>query len=111
MDSCGKASSIPYGATFPALQAARERQQAAEFKQVYAKRAGIEGTLSQGARAFGLRRCRYVGETKTRLQHVMIACALNLVRVLAWSQEQPQEQTRRSRFAALAPASLAVAGR
>jgi hypothetical protein len=46
---------------------------------------------------------------KTHLQHLMIACALNLARLFAWSQGQPLEQTRRSRFAALAPASLAVA--
>ena len=32
------------------LQAARHRQTTAEFKEQYAARAGIEGTLSQGAR-------------------------------------------------------------
>ena len=92
------------------LDMARARQQTPKFKAVYAKRAGIQGTLSQGVRAFGLRRSRYIGEAKTRLQHLMIACALNLVRLFAWSEERPREQTRRSRFAALAPASLAVAG-
>jgi transposase len=51
--------------TFAALQKARERQQTPGFKEVYAKRAGIEGTLSQGVRAFGLRRSRSVGEAKT----------------------------------------------
>src|SRR5215469_16201089 len=91
------------------LEKARTRQHTPEFRALYAKRAGIEGTLSQTVRAFGLRRSRYIGEAKTRLQHLMIACALNLVRLFAWSQGQPLEQTRRSRFAALAPASLAVA--
>jgi transposase len=90
---------------------ARTRQHTAEFKAVYAKRAGIEGTLSQSVRAFGLRRSRYIGEAKTHLQHLMIACALNLARLFAWSQGQPLEPTRRSRFAALAPASLAVASK
>jgi transposase len=97
--------------TFAALQTTRQRQQTPEFKEVYAKRAGIEGTLSQGVRAFGLRRSRYVGEAKTRLQHLMIASALNIVRLFAWSEDQPREQTRTSRFAALAPLPLAAAGR
>lgn len=97
--------------TFIALQRARQRQQTPEFKEVYAKRAGIEGTLSQGTRAFGLRRSRYVGEAKTRLQHLMIACALNIARLFAWSEERPREPTRRSCLAALAPLPrAAVAG-
>jgi transposase len=95
--------------TFTALQVARERQQTSGFKEVYAKRAGIEGTLSQGVRAFGLRHSRYVGEAKTRLQHLMIGVALNVVRLFAWSEQRPREQTRRSRFAALAPSPLATA--
>lgn len=89
--------------TFTALQTARQRQQTPNFKEMYAKRAGIEGTLSQGVRAFGLRRSRYIGEEKTRLQHLMIAVAFNVVRLFAWSQERPREPTRTSRFAALAP--------
>jgi transposase len=98
---------------FTALQRARQRQQTPGFKEVYAKRAGMEGTLSQGARVFGVRRSRYVGEAKTRLQHLLIASALNIVRLVAWSEERPEERpreaTRRSCFAALAPAPLAAA--
>jgi transposase len=94
---------------FMALQRARQRQQTPGFKEVYAKRAGIEGTLSQGVRAFELRRSRYVGEAKTRLQHLLIASALNIVRLFAWSVERPREPTRRSCFAALAPLPLAAA--
>ena len=44
-----------------ALQAARRQQETAERKAEYAVRARVEGTLSQGVRGFGLRRCRYVG--------------------------------------------------
>jgi transposase len=95
--------------TYTKLTEARMRQQTPAFKEEYGKRAGIEGTLSQGVRAFELRRCRYVGEAKTRLQHLMIAVALNVVRLFAWSQQRPREQTRRSRFAALAPSPLATA--
>jgi transposase len=93
--------------TFTALQKARQRQQTPAFKEVYAKRAGIEGTLSQGVRAFGLRRSRYIGEAKTRLQHFMIASAFNIVRLFAWSEERPREQARTSRFATLAPLPVA----
>ena len=66
-------------------------------------RAGVEGTLSQGVRAFGLRRTRYRGLEKTHLQHVAIAAAINIDRIVAWLEERPRATTRTSRFAALAP--------
>ena len=87
-----------------AIQAARARQQTTEFKQQYAKRAGVEGTISQGVRRSDLRRARYIGLAKTRLQHLLMAVALNLVRVVAWLREQPRAPTRTSRFAAFARA-------
>ena len=73
-----------------------------EGRKLYAKRAGIEGTLSQGVRAFGLRRSRYVGLAKTHLQQVATAAAMNLERLGAWFVDRPRAQTRVSRFAALA---------
>jgi transposase len=62
-----------------AIQAARQRQETAEFTAQYARRAGIEGTQSQAIRRGGVRRCRDIGHAKTRLQHVLTATALNLV--------------------------------
>jgi transposase len=88
-----------------AMQAARQRQTTAAFKAEYAARAGIAGTLSQGMRVCGLRRARYVGLPKTRLQQVITAVALNVVRIVAWLDEIPRAKTRCSRFAALALAS------
>ena len=85
------------------LQSARQRQHTATFRQEYAVRAGIEGTLSQGIRAFDLRHTRYIGLAKTRLHQVLVAVALNLVRLFAWFSETPQAGTRTSPFAALAP--------
>ncbi|SRR6266852_2048947 len=85
-----------------AIQAARLRQHTPEFKKRYAIRAGIEGTLSQGIRAFGLRQARYLGEAKTHLQHVITATAMNVARLLAWLTDIPRCSTRTSRFAALA---------
>jgi transposase len=86
-----------------ALQEARQRQTTSEFKEMYAGRAGVEGTFSQGSRRCGLRRSRYIGLPKTNLQHIFTAVAVNLIRLADWFEEMPRAQTRHSRFAALAP--------
>ena len=85
-----------------ALQAARQHQTTEEFKKHYADRAGIEGTLSQGVRAFDLRRSRYIGLAKTHLQHILIAVAINLRRVMAWLKDPRPTKPRVSPFVALA---------
>ncbi len=85
-----------------ALQAVRQQQSTEAWKAQYDTRAGIEGTLSQGVRAFGVRQCRYRGVSKTRLQHLAIAAAINIDRLAAWLDGRPHAQTRTSRFAALA---------
>jgi transposase len=84
-----------------ALQAARVQQETPEWKAEYAVRAGVEGTLSQGVRGFGLRRCRYIGLAKTRLQHVATAAAINVYRLSDWVGGVPRAATRTSRFARL----------
>jgi transposase len=86
------------------LHDARARQQTEPFKQVYARRAGIEGTMAHGTRMGDLRRSRSIGLVKTRLRHLLIAAALNFLRVAAWLAEIPRAQTRPSAFAALAAA-------
>ena len=82
--------------------AARAREHTAEYRRLYAQRQGIEGTMSQGVRAFGLRQARCRGLAKAGLQHVATAAALNLDRLAAWFAERPLAPTRTSRFAALA---------
>src|SRR2546422_9136553 len=57
-----------------------------------------------------LRRTRYWGLEKTHLQHVAIAAAINIDRLVAWLDERPRAKTRTSRFAALAPACAIPAG-
>jgi transposase len=84
-----------------ALRKARERQDTELFKQRYKKRAGIEGTLSQGVRAFDLRTTRYIGLAKTHLQQCLSAVAINLVRLAHWFDGIEPAQTRTSAFAAL----------
>lgn len=89
-------------AAHEALQARRQEQHTPEFRQQYALRSGIEGTLSQGVRAMGLRRSRYDGRARTHLQQVLTATAINLVRIDAVLTHIPRGTTRRSHFALLA---------
>jgi transposase len=88
-----------------ALHAAQAWYAGEEGQRQYGRRAGVEGTLSQGVRAFGLRRTRYRGLSKTHLQHVATAAAINIDRIVAWLDQRPRAKTRTSRFAALAPVS------
>ena len=80
------------------LQQTRQRVQTAEFKAEHQKRAGVEGTISQAVRAFGLRQARYIGKAKTHLQHLATAAAINLERVADWFAGVKRETTRRSAF-------------
>lgn len=84
-----------------ALLAARAREISKDYASEYAKRAGIEGTISQGVRSMELRRARYVGLAKTKLEHIFIGAALNLVRIGNWLMGVPLAKTRRSSFVKL----------
>ena len=88
---------------YEALAKGRARQHTEDFKQRYALRAGVESSLSQGIRVFGLREARYIGLAKTRLQHIMTAAAMNLSRMWAFWRNIPIGLTRVSRFSALFP--------
>jgi transposase len=83
---------------YEALQAARQRQTTKAFSKQYALRSGIEATMSQGVRAFGLRRSRYIGLDKTHLHHLGIAAAINLVRIVAWLDGDELAPTRVSAY-------------
>ena len=85
------------------LQVMRQRQQTAEFKAIYRRRAGIEGTFTQVIRNCGLRQARYWGLQKTQLQNLASAAATNILRFVCWLNPVPFAQTRTSRFSALAP--------
>lgn len=105
---CTRAKKMPRQVTVyrqaehEALQQARQHQQTEAFQQDYAHRAGIEGTISQGVRAFGLRQARYVGLAKTHLQEVGTATAINVCRWSDWQRQKPRAKTRTSHLAALA---------
>src|SRR5215204_1598767 len=109
--SCTQAKDLPRTLTLQpkeeheAIQFARKRQKTEEFAALYSQRAGIEGTVSQGLRAFGLRQARYRGLKKTHLQELTTASAVNVGRIANWLNGIPTAVTRRSRLAALLPAS------
>ena len=66
------------------VEQVRTEQVTEEWKQRYAVRAGVEGTVHQAVAVTGVRRCRYLGLPKTRLAHIFAATALNLLRLDAW---------------------------
>jgi transposase len=108
---CTRAKTGPRGLTIRAqaqhraLQERRQDQLTPEFQKLYNQRAGVEAIFSQGSRRAGVRRSRYIGLDKAHLQNLLIATALNLVRVDAWLEEVPFASTRASRFLQLWPKS------
>ena len=62
------------------VQARRAEQTTQPFKEDMHHRNGIEATISELVRGYGLRRSRYRGQAKTRLQNFMIGSACNIAR-------------------------------
>lgn len=73
------------------LQARRREMQTEDFQKEMHRRNGIEGTQSELVRGYGLRRARYRGLPKVRLQNYLIGAGCNLrrlVRRLMWEAAQ-----------------------
>ncbi len=71
-----------------ALQARRQEQQTDAFKERMKHRNAIEGTQSELVRAHGLRRARYRGLNRVKLQNYFIGAACNVKRWIrreAWN--------------------------
>jgi transposase len=83
-----------------AQAAARAAEKTTPFQADYARRAGVEGAMHQ-ATSHGARRARYRGLPKTRLDHVYMACALNLLRLEAFWTGTPLDRQRTSHLARL----------
>jgi Transposase DDE domain len=77
---------------------ARAAQTTSQWKARYNIRAGVEGTMRQATHVTGIRRARYLGLAKTRLEHNAAAAAVNLIRLDAWWTGQPLDRTRTSHF-------------
>ena len=59
-------------------------------KTGYKARAGVEGLMHQAASVTGIRRARYLGLGKTRLEHLAAATAdINVIRLDAWYTGSP----------------------
>ncbi|HEY7417768.1 MAG TPA: transposase [Ktedonobacteraceae bacterium] len=99
----------PDEATNTALVAARKRQETPAFWKQYATRARIEGTVAQAVRICEMRRARYIGLKKLRLQAFFTATAINMLRACAWLANGTHDSTSLSRFARLVSAGKAVA--
>ncbi|MEU9615159.1 transposase [Streptomyces sp. NPDC048209] len=72
----------------------RAEQQTPEWKTRYAVRSGVEGTVNEFAHGHGIRRCRYRGQEKAHIQHVLTAIAVNIERL---SGLPPAEEAPTSR--------------
>ena len=83
-----------------AQAAARAAETTIPFQADYARRAGVEGTMHQAA-SHGARRGRYRGLPKTRLDHLYMTCALNLLRLEAFWTGTPLDRQRTSHLARL----------
>ena len=77
-----------------AVTAARAGQATSHWKTRYNIRAGVEGTMRQATHVTGIRRARYLGLDKTRLEHNAAAAAINLIRLDAWRTGKPLDRTR-----------------
>jgi transposase len=69
-------------------QARRREMRTDAYKLRMHKRNGVEGTISELKRGYGLRRCRYRGLVKTGLQNYLIGAACNIKR---WARRQAWE--------------------
>jgi len=72
----------------------RAEQQTPEWKTRYAVRSGVESTVNEFAHGHGMRRCRYRGQSKAHIQHILTAIAVNIERLRGLS---PAEEAPRPR--------------
>jgi len=62
------------------VQERRVEQKTEEFAKDMRHRNAIEGTISELARGYGMRKCRYRGKPRARLQNLLIGAACNVKR-------------------------------
>ncbi|MGH3124223.1 MAG: transposase, partial [Streptosporangiaceae bacterium] len=77
-----------------AVAAARAGQDTRQWKDRYKARAGAGGLMHQATCVTGIRRARYLGLDKTRLEHLAAATAINVIRLDAWYAGKPLDRTR-----------------
>jgi hypothetical protein len=67
------------------LQAARQRQETAEFKELYQLRSRVERKIAELVR-HGLRQTRYRGQAKRQFQRLWTGAAVNLKRLFTLAE-------------------------
>jgi len=97
----GRQLTVPPREVHEVQAKARAEQATKEWQARYAIRAGVEGTINQ-ALDLGVRQARYRGTDKTRLQHILTACAINLIRLNAYWNGHTLDRTRTSHISRLA---------
>ena len=91
--------SLVVGEHHTVLQVRRAEQKTQPFKERMRHRNAIEGTQSELVRAHGLRRARYRGLAKVKLQNYFIGAACNLkrwLRRLAWELQNASSKANLS---------------
>ena len=83
------------------MREGRARKKTRDYAAEYARRAGVEGIITQAVRSHAARRTPYFGQLKTHLAHLMLAAAMNIVRLLRWLADEPKARTQRSAFVKL----------
>jgi len=76
------------------LQARREEMKTEEFKTRMKRRNGVEGTVSELTRGYGMRRTRYRGLKKTALANYFIGAACNAsrwIRRVIWEMTEAEK--------------------
>lgn len=91
-----KHRTLVVGEYYTALQARRTEQKTEAFGQEMKQRNAIEGTQSELVRAHGLRRARYRGLAKVRLQNYFAGAACNAkrwIRRTMWEMKEVLKET------------------
>ena len=92
------------------LQGRRGEMQTEAFKQKMKRRNGIEGSVSELVRGYGLRKARYRGQGKVRLQNYMIGAACNVKRWFRRMVWEAQQAAHHSEAEGMLPAALTASG-
>ncbi|MFI9625880.1 transposase [Streptomyces sp. NPDC052042] len=72
----------------------RTERQTPDWTARYAVRSGVEGTINEFAHGHSMRRCRYRGQPKAHLQHVLTAIAVNIERLSSRSVTEETSSLR-----------------
>jgi transposase len=94
------------------LQQRRREMETEEFRQRMKHRNAIEGTMSEMVRGHGMRRARYRGLPKARLQNYVIGAACNAkrwIRRAAWEMKEAAKNAAAAMTGALRPEEPAPA--